>query len=89
MKIEITGVIYQPFIVFSMYSNGKKLFACQNAGKLSDTIQCIDGIRAISVIWIVYCHTHQEAIKIPFRETKSSNEVIHTHSTLNTSALLE
>lgn len=53
------GSKYQPFGVFSIYSNGKKLFACGTSEVSSGTIQCIDGIRALSTVWIVYVHAFE------------------------------
>lgn len=70
------GKSSQPLIVFSIYSNGKKLFACGNSGQSSDTIQCIDGIRAISTLWVVYIHGCRIFTFMPLRESVAYDEVI-------------
>lgn len=78
-NFQMSGAKCQPFIIFSVYTNGKKLFACKNAGQSSGKIQCIDGIRVISTIWVVYAHTYQGFFKKPLRETVTYDEVIVDH----------
>lgn len=41
---------------FSMYSNTKTIFSLKS--KSASEIRCINGIRALSVIWIVICHNY-------------------------------
>lgn len=43
-------------IAFSVYTNGAKLFRTKNI-KSPDVIDCIHGIRALSIFWVVYGHT--------------------------------
>ncbi|KAK0099205.1 hypothetical protein PV326_000042 [Microctonus aethiopoides] len=40
---------------FSLYSNGKSLL---NTKKTDDTISCLDGLRFLSICWIIYGHTY-------------------------------
>ncbi|XP_056638242.1 nose resistant to fluoxetine protein 6-like isoform X1 [Diorhabda sublineata] len=40
---------------FSVFSNGKKLFSIS---KRASNLSCLDGIRVISMFWIIILHTH-------------------------------
>lgn len=73
---------YQPFIVFSTYTNGQKLFSCASAGPSSGTIQCIEGIRVISMASVVSVHVYRYYRNIPLHERTAYNEVC-ARSTLN------
>lgn len=42
---------------FSVYSNGKKLFDCKRS-KNPNTMECLDGIRMFSALWVIYGHAH-------------------------------
>lgn len=44
-------IFYQPFLMFSFYTNGMKLFANNTESKSSDAIECIHGIRALSSLY--------------------------------------
>lgn len=63
------------FAAFSVYTNGKKLFAV-NETSSQDVIECLHGIRALSIIWIVHGHRVQTYGFFPlinmtqFREVK-------------------
>lgn len=54
--------------MFSVYSNGVKLFTIARrpaAGTLyvkSDQIDCLNGIRVLSMVWIVFCHNYMTII---------------------------
>lgn len=75
--------MYQPFVVFSIYSNGKFLFTCRTPGISSDTIQCIDGIRVFSMMLIVYYHSFVTFKKVPLQGKITPSEVInHQFGTL-------
>ena len=71
----IEGNKYQPFIIFSMYTNGQKLFSCTQPRPSSGTIPCIEGIRVLSMAWIVCFHNYLIYKKIPLRESVKSVEV--------------
>uniref|UniRef100_A0A6P7GYN7 Nose resistant to fluoxetine protein 6-like n=1 Tax=Diabrotica virgifera virgifera TaxID=50390 RepID=A0A6P7GYN7_DIAVI len=43
------------YTAFSVYTNGKKLF---QVSKRVSPLSCLDGIRVISMIWIVMLHTY-------------------------------
>ncbi|XP_029174811.1 nose resistant to fluoxetine protein 6-like [Nylanderia fulva] len=50
------------FTVFSLYTNGKNLL---KTDRRKDSIGCIDGIRFISLCWIIYGHTYfMEAVGV-------------------------
>lgn len=40
---------------FSLYTNGKHLM---NTRKNQETISCLDGLRYLSICWIIYGHTY-------------------------------
>lgn len=40
---------------FSIYTNGKNLL---KTDRHRDSIKCLDGLRCISICWIIYGHTH-------------------------------
>lgn len=43
------------FTAFSLYTNGKKLL---QTDRREDSIRCLDGLRFISICWIIYGHTY-------------------------------
>lgn len=65
---HVTGAKFQPFIVFSIYTNGKQLFSCEKPDKSAHKIHCIDGIRVMSTAGVVLIHTHAIYSSLPTRE---------------------
>ncbi|XP_052868606.1 nose resistant to fluoxetine protein 6 isoform X1 [Anopheles cruzii] len=58
-------------VIFSLYSNALKLFATTNhrdfgneTGKPS-TIKCINGIRVLSMVWVIFSHNYVRIGMIP------------------------
>lgn len=47
-------------IAFSMYTNGEKLFKCSShsRSKSPDVLECITGIRVLSITWVVFGHSY-------------------------------
>lgn len=45
------------FIAFSVYSNGQKLFRCKKSSS-SEVMECLNGIRVLSIVWVIFGHTH-------------------------------
>ncbi|KAJ8953084.1 hypothetical protein NQ318_013426 [Aromia moschata] len=43
-------------IAFSLYTNSKKLFSCNKLSEDDGNLQCINGIRVLSMLWIVFGH---------------------------------
>lgn len=57
----------QAWTMFSVYSNGEKLFKIvrRPVGTSyikSDQIDCLNGIRVLSMVWIVFCHNYMTII---------------------------
>ncbi|OXU20424.1 hypothetical protein TSAR_007621, partial [Trichomalopsis sarcophagae] len=53
---------YSLLTSFSLYSNGKRLLSTSRPG---DTIGCLDGLRYLSICWIIYGHTfYLEAVGV-------------------------
>lgn len=44
-------------IAFSVYTNGEKIFKC-NRSKSANMMECINGIRVLSIVWVVFGHTY-------------------------------
>lgn len=64
----IAGAKYQPFIVFSVFTNGKELFCCKNSEKSSsEKMNCIEGIRVLSTMLVVCSHLHIIYRCVPLR----------------------
>lgn len=42
---------------FSVYTNGEKLFKCVRS-ESPDIIDCLHGIRFLSIVWVVFAHTY-------------------------------
>lgn len=64
------------FIVFSILSNGRKLFTT-HATHSPDTVECLYGIRAITTIWIVFGHTFYMYLMMPTMNTAYVERVIN------------
>lgn len=50
------------FTAFSLYKNGKELL---RTDRRQGSIRCLDGLRFISICWIIYGHTYyMEAVSV-------------------------
>jgi hypothetical protein len=49
-------------IAFSLYSNGKKLLSTKNS---EDTLHAINGMRFITICWVVWCHRYKMDTAVP------------------------
>ena len=54
----------QLYLAFSIYTNGEKLFKCQRT-KSTETLDCLNGIRALSIIWIILGHRFVMTLFLP------------------------
>lgn len=71
--------------IFSMYTNGQKLFSCKqnNLSNPMDVIECLNGIRVLSIIWIVLGHTYSMAWITPIINRNYALEVQYIYYKLN------
>lgn len=58
---------------FSIYTNGKKLFNVKRI-ESSGSIQCLDGLRAISLLWIIFGHRYFDMFLAPATNKRSATE---------------
>lgn len=73
-KIFFPGSKYQPFLVFSVYTNVALLFPHENP-KSRSAIHCIDGIRSLAIIWVVFVHSNWKYMGLPLREKEEFSKV--------------
>ncbi|XP_055913312.1 nose resistant to fluoxetine protein 6-like [Eupeodes corollae] len=78
MKTKPTPVL----LAFSVLTNGKKMFAISTK-KSPNIIDCLTGIRVLSMAWIMYGHTYMISFQVPFindnyaQEWKKSFSYLH------------
>lgn len=53
----ITEPKQQLMLAFSVYTNGRKIFSCKKS-KAPNVMECLDGIRFFSALWVIYAHAH-------------------------------
>lgn len=51
-------------LAFSMYTNSVKLFSCRRS-RNPDVMECLNGIRALSALWVLYAHSHVLLLATP------------------------
>jgi Acyltransferase family len=61
------------FLTFSIYTNGSNLFNI-NKEQPPDTIKCLNGIRVLSAISIVFLHTHYHRVMFPVENSNKITE---------------
>lgn len=67
------GIPNKLFIAFSVYTNGKILFDI-NKSKSPNTINCLLGLRAISVLWIMFGHRFTNTQGFPLTNPNAVRE---------------
>lgn len=67
----------QLLLAFSIQTNAKKLFSCAES-KLSTQIECLNGIRVISAMYVVAGHTAYMYEYLPVQNRMVVNEVTMT-----------
>lgn len=73
-QTSLPGSKYQPFLVFSIYTNGRQLFPYNNP-KVRNAIHCIDGIRALSILNVIFVHSNWKYTGLPLREKEDFSKV--------------
>lgn len=61
-KVSKKSKLLRTFTAFSLYTNGNKLFELSTAKK-NDALDSLNGIRVISMLWIILTHTYLLPIK--------------------------
>lgn len=65
----------QALLAFSFYTNGTKLLSYKR-NRSADTMDCLNGIRAISTQWVVMGHSFLMFMMLPITNTLAIPEVI-------------
>lgn len=68
MICNFSGRTSPILLAFSIYTNGSKLFSYKKENN-SDSMQCLNGIRAISTQWVVLGHTFAMYMMLAVRNT--------------------
>ena len=78
-EFEILDKKIEVFLAFSFYTNGKKLLSVQKQNS-AGMIGCMNGIRALSAVWVVLFHSFMVYKSIPIHN-------IQTYSSVSFSAI--
>lgn len=65
----------EALLMFSLYSNGKKIFSCEST-QSPNVIQCLHGIRSITTMWVIVGHTFVISLMLPTMQLAEFLEVI-------------
>lgn len=89
LAFNILDMRIQAFLAFSFYTNGMKLFSVQKQNS-AGIIGCINGIRALSSIWIVLFHSFVVYKSIPIQniQTYSAVGLFNYNFILNWSSII-
>lgn len=61
--------------MFSIYTNGEQLFSSKKFGSSSGVIECLDGIRSLSIMWVVFNHVRRTYVAKPVQNLKTVEKV--------------
>lgn len=65
------------FIAFSVYTNGEKLFDISRS-KSKNSIDCLNGLRAIALMWIIFGHRIYVQFAVSLVNEKEFTEFLET-----------
>lgn len=74
---SITETKNDVLIAFSVYTNSSKILASERS-RSPNVLNCLHGIRALSTLWILYCHTHTLLAIAPITNMSYVQEVSRT-----------
>lgn len=83
-KILFSGIKCSPFVAFSIFTNGKQLFAnLRENNNNSDVIECVRGIRVLAAMWVVFVHAiNVHFFFLPLHQATSLYKVINVQHLL-------
>lgn len=74
LSIPFSGDENLLFSAFSVYTNGKNLFETKQKSP-DNIINCLDGIRALSIMWVVHGNRVQTYVDFPLINKRQFREV--------------
>lgn len=75
-------------ISFSVYSNCQRLFAVKKSSS-NDVLECLNGLRVLSIIWVMFGHSYQIKVSSPLRNISDLIEVSLLNFDLNRLIILD
>jgi peptidoglycan/LPS O-acetylase OafA/YrhL len=60
-------------VAFSMYTNAKNLFDMTKS-KSSQSIECLNGLRSLSLLWIIFGHRYFDMFLAPSTNFKTATD---------------
>lgn len=60
-------------IAFSLHTNGKNLFTMTKA-KSNKSIECLNGLRSLSLLWIIFGHRYFDMFMAPATNSVTATE---------------
>lgn len=88
MEISLTVPKHQLLLIFSLYTNGRSLFACKISatGTSNSRLNCLNGIRVLSMLYLVIGHIVFIMLCIPIQNSAELKAVIDNGVKVNCDA---